>query len=140
MQDKDDFGFSLESRDWLVGWLSGGLEITNLPDVVVDETMDYSPETNEQLLLYHALTDNDVITKSILFVSDKSSSWTYTLKVARLFKTERPIISVLVGNSNVLIDTVQLEANYISRVLGGVSEEHEVILLPGTYRILIVED
>ena len=135
----DDFGFSKTTRNWLGGWLSGGLEITELPDIVVSETKKYSMSTNEKVVLYKALTKNDVLTNSNIFSSDLPSSWTYKLEVANLFKTDREIVSVVIGNSNVLIDTLELEISYMKRVLGGNPEEHEVILLPGSYRIKVVE-
>ena len=39
-QQSDEMGFSTETRDWLGGWLTGGVEITTLPDIVVEETAD----------------------------------------------------------------------------------------------------
>lgn len=138
----DDFGFSLETRKWLSGWLSGGVEITTLPSIVVSECKEYLPDTSEQLRLYKALTENDVLDENnSIFTSDKPSSWTHTISVAQeWFKTDRPVVSVVVGNGNILIDTTQLDPNYIQNVLGGYPDEHEVILLPGTYRVTIVGD
>lgn len=137
--DQDEYGFSQETRDWLGGWLSGGEEITNLPEIVVEETKGYvNNENDQQQKLYKAVTSDDILTDS-LYKSSKPSSWTYKLEIAKLFKSEYPIIEVFVANSNMLIDTTQLDWNYIKRKLGGTPEEAEVILLPGSYRYEITE-
>lgn len=135
--DKDEMGFSAETREWLSGWLTGGAEITTLPDIVVDETVDYRGSGFISIRLYKALVPEDLVTKSGLFKSEKPSSWTYDLDIAVRFKTDKDssVVSVLVGSSSILIDTVELDINYMKRVLGGWPEEHEVILLPGSYRV-----
>lgn len=137
----DDYGFSEDTKEWLSGWLSGGKEITDLTSVVIKETKNYiNHDNNEQLLLYKALTENDVLENEIISFKGPSS-WTHDLDMAYNFKSvDLPIVSALIGNSNILIDTVELDQNYISRTLGGFPEEHEVILLPGTYRATIIEE
>jgi hypothetical protein len=135
--EQDEMGFSAETRKWLGGWLTGGAEITTLPDIVVNETMDYRGDGIESRRLYKALVPEDLVTKGCLFVSSKPSSWTYSLDVAIRFKSrpESSLVSVLVGTDSVLVDTVELDINYMKRVLGGFPGEHEVILLPGSYRV-----
>lgn len=137
----DEYGFSEETRDWLGGWLSGGKEITDLPYIVIKETKNYiNIDNNGQLLLYKALTTNDILNDDIISFAGPSS-WTHDLDMAYNFKSENlPIVSTTIGNSNILIDTVELDQNYICRKLGGFPKEHEVILLPGAYRVKVVEE
>tara|TARA_R110002072_G_scaffold45565_6_gene126989 strand:- start:44609 stop:45034 length:426 start_codon:yes stop_codon:yes gene_type:complete len=139
--EKDYQGFSEETRDWLGGWLSGGEEITSLPKIVLRECQDFMPQTDEQVILYHAVQKNDNFDQeNAYFKYDLPSSWTHDLEQARNFKIQTlPIISVKVGESNILIDTVELPRNYVRLTLGGWPDEREVILLEGVYRVKVVE-
>ena len=111
-----------------------------LPEVVVEETKLYvNNDSDQQIKLYKAMTSDDIITNT-LFKSSKPTSWTYKLEIARKFKSDLPIIEIFVANSNMLIDTTQLDWNYIKKTLGGFPEEAEVILLPGNYRYEISEE
>lgn len=139
-EGQDEMGFSKETRDWLGGWLSGGTEITSLPKIVMQECEDYMPQTDEQIIVYHAVQKNDQFDSTYgYFKYDLPSSWTYSLDQAELFKTgDLPIISAKVGQSNILIDTTEIPPKYMTMKLGGWPEEQEVILLTGVYRVRIV--
>jgi hypothetical protein len=135
-----EYEFSEETVTWLGGWLSGGLEITNLPEIVIKETSEYTNiGYHNKTKLYRALKPNDKILNNTLISSFMPTSWTLSLEVAEKFKHENlPIIEIEITNANVLINTTELDVDYIVKKLGGFPEEAEVILLPGYYRFEVV--
>ncbi len=65
----------------------------------------------------------------------KIASWTYSLDMAKNFDEGLGIINIVASNSMVLIDTTNLDPDFISAKFSGFPEEEEVIILPGKYRI-----
>jgi hypothetical protein len=139
----EPYNFSGETKTWLSGWLSGGKELKDLPSQIVSETYNYiNHDNDQQIVLYKALTPGDVLnTEAMLIAFQSPSSWTYTLEVAEKFRgTDLPIVIARFGCSSILIDTLELDFGYVARQLGGYPKEHEVIILPGTYRVKIVPE
>ena len=125
---------------WLGGWLSGGLEIMDLPKVVIKECKPYLLQTEKQVTLYKAVKDNDII-EDDLYKNRYPSSWTYSFEVAANFNEglDLGIIKLMASNSMVLIDTTNIDSNFIESKFSGFPEEEEVIILPGEYRIEYVD-
>ena len=132
-----NYGFSKVTEEWLGGWLSGGKDIIDLPEKVIEETKPYFMLNNEQVNLYKALKPVDTI-KEGLFSSPGPSSWTYSLDMDKNFDEGLGIINILASNSMVLIDTTNLGPDYIMTRFSGFPDEQEVIILPGRYRFYTI--
>ena len=99
------------------------------------ETGKYIILRNEQLKLYHTLTRFEYIDNGV-YVSDKPSVWTRELEAAK--RCGKFIIYSFISNSNILIDTTELNSDYLTGTLHADPNDQEVIIFPGTYRIFSV--
>ena len=127
---QDSHGFSEETRNWLTVTLQRS--DIELSDIVIRETGKYVILGNEQLKLYHTLTRFEYIDNGI-YVSDKPSVWTRELEAAKL--CGKSIICAFISNSNILIDTTELNSDYLTGTLHADPNDQEVIIFPGKYRV-----
>ena len=128
---QDCAGFSEETKSWLRVFLDGS--VNELPDIVINETENYALIRNDQLELYHALTKYEYIENGV-YISDKPSLWTRNLETARRLGTK--VISTFIANSSVLLDVRELDSDYVKNTLWASPIDEEVIIFPGTYRVV----
>ncbi len=130
---QDSHGFGEETRNWLVIALQRS--DVELSDIVIRETGKYVILENEQLKLYHTLTRFEY-TDNGIYVSDKASIWTRDLEAAK--RCGKSIICAFISKSNVLLDTINLNPDYLIDTLRTDPDDQEVIIFPGTYRVFSV--
>ena len=137
-EEKDEYGFSESTKDWLRSWFSGSFEIKDVPESVVLECSKYRPNRDEHITIYKSFTERDVVTESGFFVSEKPTNWKH-LTVTSYYKPDSMgPIGILVSKSDILIDTNELDADYISSI-GGFPDRRVVILLPGSYQLIEID-
>lgn len=130
------WNISEETEEWLGNWLSDGAEITDLPQVVVQELKPY--RLTGPTKLYRAeVTYRDV---RELQAYTNCSSWSYSREMAKNFAEDRfhedgsevIIISTIALPKESLVDTTRLPTKFMNSFN---KEELEVILLPGIYSL-----
>lgn len=140
--------FSKETNDFLGGWFSGGafVGIADINDNIIKDlklennsSILFRP-TSDFIILYRGFKEDDVIDeKENTITFTDLSSWTHSKKMARNFTDTDKIGKTIVKPENIFLDSTLLDSKYISRELGGVPDEVEIILKPGTYKIKIMK-
>ncbi len=64
--------------------------------------------------------------KDGLYISDRPSSWTYSLEMAKNFDEGLGVINIFASNSMVLIDTTNINPRFIMTEFSGFPGEREV--------------
>jgi hypothetical protein len=124
--------FNEDAIEWLGNWLSGGKELTILPQNIKRELNQYIPDDN--IVLYRGLLNTDLIfynenKQCIKF--DFVSSWTYDKQMA--FNFGDRVIKTICDPKNVIIDTTILSHEFIMMKCSGFPDELECIIDVGIY-------
>lgn len=127
-------GFSIETIETLGGWLSAGQTITSISDEVIEELEEFRPQ-NDVDLFRAEVTISDIATGNVNFPF--FTSWTYSLDMARNFASDRShIIKARFRPEDILVDTTLLPYEFMRSYN---PDEEEVIVLPGTYIVQVIE-
>jgi hypothetical protein len=124
--------FKINTIEWLGNWLSGGKELTILPQTIKKELNQYIPTDN--IVLYRGLLTTDIIhnienKQCIKF--EFVSSWTYDKQMALNFGDK--VIMTTFEPKHVIIDTTIVSSDFIMMKCSGFPDELECIIDVGIY-------